>query len=234
MPAYDRDAERCGETRRFIRTDPGRWPQPAHRPGQDLAAAGSGRGPADRAGGCARAAPGRGVSFQHQRAGTFRCAARLVARPRRPGSGCARPLSRRGAVGRPARGVECGALRVAFGGGGRYAVYQSNIGGTSGRAGARLRRGDPELPHPRTGEPVKEPLHALYRQICLEAVAARLAAGERQMVSFFPDVRVRIVGPDAIRDFDPDFRSFFNVNTPEDWKAAEQMLAGETSGETEG
>jgi molybdopterin-guanine dinucleotide biosynthesis protein A len=89
----------------------------------------------------------------------------------------------------------------------------------------------PELPHPRTGEPVKEPLHALYRQSCLEAVAARLAAGERQMVGFLPDVRVRIVGPDEIRDFDPDFRSFFNVNMFEDWKAAEQMLAGELSGE---
>jgi len=89
----------------------------------------------------------------------------------------------------------------------------------------------PELPQPRTGEPVKEPLHALYRQSCLEAVAARLAAGERQMVSFLPDVRVRVVAPDEIRDFDPDFRSFFNVNTPEDWKAAEQMLAGELSGE---
>jgi molybdopterin-guanine dinucleotide biosynthesis protein A len=84
----------------------------------------------------------------------------------------------------------------------------------------------PELPHPGTGEPVKEPLHALYRRSCLEAAAARLAAGERQMVVFLPDVRVRVVAPAEIRDFDPDFRSFFNVNTPEDWKAAEQMLAG--------
>ena len=90
----------------------------------------------------------------------------------------------------------------------------------------------PELPHPRTGEPVKEPLHALYRQSCLVAVVARLAAGERQMMGFLPDVRVRVVAPDEIRDFDPDFRSFFNVNTPEDWKAAEQMLARELSGES--
>ena len=51
------------------------------------------------------------------------------------------------------------------------------------------------------------------------------------MVSFLPDVRVRIVEPDEIRAFDPDFRSFFNVNSPEDWNAAEQMLAGELSGE---
>ena len=40
-----------------------------------------------------------------------------------------------------------------------------------------------------------------------------------------------LVGPDEIRRFDPDLRSFFNVNTPEDWDAAEQMLAGELSGE---
>jgi molybdopterin-guanine dinucleotide biosynthesis protein A len=89
----------------------------------------------------------------------------------------------------------------------------------------------PELPHPRTGEPVKEPLHALYRRSCLEAVAARLAAGDRQMISFFADVRMRVVRTDEIRRFDPDLRSFFNVNTPEDWRAAEQMLAVQQLGE---
>lgn len=90
----------------------------------------------------------------------------------------------------------------------------------------------PELPHPRTGELVKEPLHAIYRRSCLGAVAARLASGDRPMVSFLPDVRVCTVSPDEMRDFDPDFRSFFNLNTPEDWAAAEQMLAGERSGES--
>ena len=88
----------------------------------------------------------------------------------------------------------------------------------------------PELPHPRTGEPVKEPLHALYRRRCLTAVAARLAAGDRQMIGFLPDVRVRVVPPDEIRHFDPDFRSFFNVNTPEDRSAAERLLAEQLSG----
>jgi len=89
----------------------------------------------------------------------------------------------------------------------------------------------PELPHPRTGEPVKEPLHTIYRRSCLGAVAARLAAGERPMVGFLSEVRVRIVASDEIRAIDPDFRSFFNVNTPEDWDAAEELLAGELSGE---
>jgi molybdopterin-guanine dinucleotide biosynthesis protein A len=90
----------------------------------------------------------------------------------------------------------------------------------------------PELPHPHTGEPVKEPLHAIYRRSCLGAVAARLAAGDRQMVSFLPDVRVRVVSPEEIRPFDPEFRSFFNVNTPEDRRLAEQLAAGELSADS--
>ena len=88
----------------------------------------------------------------------------------------------------------------------------------------------PQLPHPRTGELVKEPLHALYQRSCLGAVAARLVAGDRSMISLLPDVRVRSVLPDEIRRLDPDFRSFFNVNTPEDWRAAERLLAGKPSG----
>jgi molybdopterin-guanine dinucleotide biosynthesis protein A len=89
----------------------------------------------------------------------------------------------------------------------------------------------PELPHPRTFEPVKEPLHAIYRQSCLRAVTARLAADERPMVGFLPDVRVRIVQPDELRVFDPELRSFFNVNTPEDWRVAEELSARELPGE---
>jgi molybdopterin-guanine dinucleotide biosynthesis protein A len=82
----------------------------------------------------------------------------------------------------------------------------------------------PEVPSRRTGEVFREPLHALYRRSCLPAVGARLAAGERQMISFLADVCVRIVSTDEVRRFDPDLRSFFNVNTPEDWQEAQQMM----------
>ena len=44
----------------------------------------------------------------------------------------------------------------------------------------------PELPHPRTGEPVKEPLHALYRQSCLDAVAAGWPQASGRWWAFFP------------------------------------------------
>jgi molybdopterin-guanine dinucleotide biosynthesis protein A len=81
-----------------------------------------------------------------------------------------------------------------------------------------------EVPSRRTGKTFREPLHALYRRSCLPAVSARLAAGERQMISFLAEVRVRVVSPDDVRRLDPDFRSFFNVNTPEDWQEAQQMM----------
>ncbi len=66
-----------------------------------------------------------------------------------------------------------------------------------------------------------EPLHAAYRRACLPALEAMIRAGERRIVSFFPDVRVRYVTMDDIAPFDPDLRSFRNINTPEEWRAAQ-------------
>lgn len=82
----------------------------------------------------------------------------------------------------------------------------------------------PEAPSRRTGEVFKEPLHSLYRRTCLPAISSRLAAGERPMISFLADVRVRIMSADEVRRLDPEYRSFFNVNTPEDWQEAQQMV----------
>ncbi len=72
-----------------------------------------------------------------------------------------------------------------------------------------------------------EPLHALYRLRCLPAVTARLEAGDRRAISFLPDVRARLVLPHEIAPFDPDFSSFRNVNTPEEWRLAAARLAGQ-------
>ena len=85
----------------------------------------------------------------------------------------------------------------------------------------------PEVPSRQRGDLFKEPLHALYRTSCYPAVVARLEAGDRPMVSFLPDVRARFISPDEIRRFDPDFRSFFNANSPEDWAEARRLLASE-------
>ena len=68
------------------------------------------------------------------------------------------------------------------------------------------------------GEQV-EPLHGAYRRTCLPAMEAAIRAGERRVISFFPQVRVRYVTPAEVAPFDPDLRSFRNVNTPQEWEA---------------
>lgn len=76
----------------------------------------------------------------------------------------------------------------------------------------------PQIPRRDTGELAWEPLHALYRRTCLPAIERRLSAGDRVVFGFFPDAHTRVALPDEIQRFDPDFLSFFNINTPEDWE----------------
>ena len=45
-------------------------------------------------------------------------------------------------------------------------------------------------------------------------------AHRRRIISFFPRVHVRYVTPADVTSFDPDLRSFRNVNTPQEWEAA--------------
>jgi len=80
----------------------------------------------------------------------------------------------------------------------------------------------PQVPHPQTRAPAAEPLHACYRRTCLPAINAHLAAGHRRMVSFLADVKTRFVPPKELASLDPDFLSFLNVNTPEEWEEAKR------------
>lgn len=80
-----------------------------------------------------------------------------------------------------------------------------------------------DLVIPRTGEGL-HPLHACYRRsTCLPAVATAIAAGERRMIAFHPQVRVREVGEDELAVFDPAGLALLNVNTPADLAAAEHI-----------
>lgn len=74
-----------------------------------------------------------------------------------------------------------------------------------------------------------EPLHGAYRRTCLPAMETAIRAGRRRIISFFSRVRVRYVSPEEVTPFDPDLRSFRNVNTPEEWEAVrEEWMAGRT------
>ncbi len=69
-----------------------------------------------------------------------------------------------------------------------------------------------------------QPMHAIYRrEPCRVAIAAALARGDRRMTSFLDDVRVRRVPEAEVRLVDPDLRSFFNINTPDDLAEARQL-----------
>jgi molybdopterin-guanine dinucleotide biosynthesis protein A len=72
-----------------------------------------------------------------------------------------------------------------------------------------------------------EPLHAAYRRTCLPAIEDAIRAGNRRIVSFFPHVRVRYVSPDEVVSFDPDLRSFHNVNTPDEWATVQAEWKGQ-------
>ncbi len=68
---------------------------------------------------------------------------------------------------------------------------------------------------PRVGDKI-EPLHAFYHRRCLEPVKRLFESGRRQIFLFYPEVRVRYLDEEELRSFDPEMRSFFNINFPEE------------------
>lgn len=65
-----------------------------------------------------------------------------------------------------------------------------------------------------------EPLHAVYGSQCLGPIETNLQAKNLKLISFYAQVDVRYLDQTAISAFDPEGRSFSNVNTPEDLNSA--------------
>lgn len=61
-----------------------------------------------------------------------------------------------------------------------------------------------------------EPLHAVYSKSCLSPIEQKLTAGSFKLISFYDDIEVLYVEADDIARFDPQGRSFSNINTPDD------------------
>ncbi len=71
-----------------------------------------------------------------------------------------------------------------------------------------------------------EPLHALYRPAaCASAAESALRQGRRRIIAFYPQVRVREMDEASVTKIDPQGRSFFNVNTRQEWTRLQQLLA---------
>ena len=72
---------------------------------------------------------------------------------------------------------------------------------------------------------VFQTLHAIYSKRCLPFIEKRIAEGNKQVVGFFEDVRVRALDLAEVRRWDPELRSFFNVNTAEALLVAARVSA---------
>lgn len=65
-----------------------------------------------------------------------------------------------------------------------------------------------------------QPLHAVYRTSVLGLLKEQLDRGELRPVYLFDKVDTCKIEEDAIRRFDPEGLSFFNMNTPDDYERA--------------
>jgi molybdenum cofactor guanylyltransferase len=73
---------------------------------------------------------------------------------------------------------------------------------------------------------VYQTLHAIYAKTCLAAIESQLSHGRRQVIGFFPLVRVRTLDLSDVSDQDATLRSFFNANSPEALALAAEMSTG--------
>ena len=79
---------------------------------------------------------------------------------------------------------------------------------------------------PRTDKGL-ECLCAVYTQSCVPAVTGALAHDQRRMTAFFHEVDVRFLDPDEWQAFDPNHTLFTNLNTPEDYQRARELVRRE-------
>ncbi len=65
-----------------------------------------------------------------------------------------------------------------------------------------------------------QPLTAIYAVDVLPKIEELISSGQRRPLELFPLVRTQVVGEDWLRQVDPHLRSFFNVNSPTDYRTA--------------
>jgi len=73
-----------------------------------------------------------------------------------------------------------------------------------------------------------EPMHAVYRRkTCLPAIESAIEADKWKLISWFPQVKVRVLQPEDVKGYDPSGLAFWNLNTPEEFAEAEQRAKKE-------
>ena len=68
-----------------------------------------------------------------------------------------------------------------------------------------------------------EPLHAVYRrETCFLPIEKAIQVGQRRLISWHEAANIRILTPDETAQYDPDGITFWNINTPEEFREAEE------------
>jgi molybdopterin-guanine dinucleotide biosynthesis protein A len=81
---------------------------------------------------------------------------------------------------------------------------------------------DGVIPHSVKG---LEPLHGVYRcKPCLKAVHTALENNIHSLAGWLKLLRIVEITEDQIRSIDPDSRAFINLNTPEEYQQALEMI----------
>ncbi len=77
---------------------------------------------------------------------------------------------------------------------------------------------------PRLGS-MLEPLHAVYSKNCIQAIEKLLYQDSLKIDHLLEMVRVKYIDSREIEGYDPQHRSFFNINTQEDLDKARRLAA---------
>ncbi len=72
-----------------------------------------------------------------------------------------------------------------------------------------------------------EPLLAVYSRECLETMERLIDQGSLKITSLLAEVPTTIVPPVRVADVDPDYRSFVNLNSPDDIERVEAIMREE-------
>ena len=68
-----------------------------------------------------------------------------------------------------------------------------------------------------------EPMHAVFRrETCLPAIKSAIDSDQWKLISWFPQVKVRVLKSEEVAQYDPDGLAFWNLNTLEEFAEAEQ------------
>lgn len=70
-----------------------------------------------------------------------------------------------------------------------------------------------------------EPLHAVYSRACLPNLERTIRAKRQRILHALDGLRIRYVERVEMEPYDPELRSFFNVNRPEDLARLYELLS---------